>query len=151
LYGKHQYRLTHSELLVAGVFLLSEIANYFRLHKLNFVEKLVMSYSGLRGAIAFALVLLIDPSRIPRQPLFVTATITVVFFTIFFQVSLNRSGLPISHAVIEFHQQGITIRPLVRFLKVKQEEHQEKTMNERLHERVRHFQFDYYSIEINSF
>ncbi|XP_046633408.1 sodium/hydrogen exchanger 2-like [Daphnia pulicaria] len=99
-----------------GVFLLSEIANYFRLHKLNFVEKLVMSYSGLRGAIAFALVLLIDPSRIPRQPLFVTATITVVFFTIFFQ--------------------GITIRPLVRFLKVKQEEHQEKTMNERLHERM---------------
>ncbi|EFX85592.1 hypothetical protein DAPPUDRAFT_300379 [Daphnia pulex] len=99
-----------------GVFLLSEIANYFRLHKLNFVEKLVMSYSGLRGAIAFALVLLIDPGRIPRQPLFVTATITVVFFTIFFQ--------------------GITIRPLVRFLKVKQEERQEKTMNERLHERM---------------
>jgi sodium/hydrogen exchanger-like protein 3 len=76
-------------LLVAGVFLLSEIANYFRLHKLNFVEKLVMSYSGLRGAIAFALVLLIDPGRIPRQPLFVTATITVVFFTVFFQVSSN--------------------------------------------------------------
>lgn len=45
-----------------------------------------MSYSGLRGAIAFALVLLIDPARIPRQPLFVTATITVVFFTVFFQV-----------------------------------------------------------------
>ncbi|XP_046633400.1 probable Na(+)/H(+) antiporter nhx-9 isoform X1 [Daphnia pulicaria] len=99
-----------------GVFLLSEIANYFRLHKLNFVEKLVMSYSGLRGAIAFALVLLIDPGRIPRQPLFVTATITVVFFTVFFQ--------------------GITIRPLVRFLKVKQEEHREKTMNERLHDRM---------------
>ena len=35
--------------------------------KLNFVEKLVMSYSGLRGAIAFALVLLIDPARLPGE------------------------------------------------------------------------------------
>ena len=74
-------------MFVSGVVILSEIANYFRLHKLNYVEKLVMSYSGLRDAIAFALVLLIDPARIPRQPLFVTATITVVFFTVFFQVS----------------------------------------------------------------
>jgi hypothetical protein len=38
----------------------------------------------------------------------------------------------------------------VRFLKVKQEEHQEKTMNERLHEKVWYVQFDCYSIEINS-
>ena len=79
-------------MFVSGVVILLEIANYFRLQKLNFVEKLVMSYSGLRGAIAFALVLLIDPARIPRQPLFVTATITVVFFTVFFQVSKNRNA-----------------------------------------------------------
>ena len=71
---------------MAGVVLLTEIANYFRLHQLNRVEKFVMSYGGLRGAIAFALVLLIDPNRIPRQPLFVTATISVVFFTVFVQV-----------------------------------------------------------------
>ena len=69
-----------------GVVLLTEIANYFRLHQLNRVEKFVMSYGGLRGAIAFALVLLIDPVLVPRQPLFVTATITVVFFTVFVQV-----------------------------------------------------------------
>lgn len=65
---------------------MTEIANRFRLHQLNRVEKFVMSYGGLRGAIAFALVLLIDPNRIPRQPLFVTATISVVFFTVFVQV-----------------------------------------------------------------
>jgi sodium/hydrogen exchanger-like protein 3 len=75
---------------------LTEIANYFRLHQLNRVEKFVMSYGGLRGAIAFALVLLIDPNRIPRQPLFVTATISVVFFTVFVQVctvNLNEPSL----------------------------------------------------------
>ncbi|XP_057378236.1 probable Na(+)/H(+) antiporter nhx-9 isoform X2 [Daphnia carinata] len=99
-----------------GVVVLTELANYFRLHQLNRVEKFVMSYGGLRGAIAFALVLLIDPNRIPRQPLFVTATISVVFFTVFVQ--------------------GITIKPLVEFLKVKREEKREKTMNERLHEKM---------------
>lgn len=78
------------EFIFAGVVLLTEIANYFRLHQLNRVEKFVMSYGGLRGAIAFALVLLIDPKRIPHQPLFVTATISVVFFTVFVQVCESR-------------------------------------------------------------
>lgn len=35
-----------------------------------------------------------------------------------------------------FLNQGITIKPLVEFLKVKREEKHDKTMNERLHERV---------------
>ena len=58
-----------------------------------------MSYGGLRGAVAFALVLLIDPIKVKNQPLFVTATLAVVYFTVFLQ--------------------GITIKPLVQFLKVK--------------------------------
>jgi sodium/hydrogen exchanger-like protein 3 len=45
-----------------------------------------MSYGGLRGAVAFALVLLVDPNKVKKQPLFVTATISVVYFTVFFQV-----------------------------------------------------------------
>ncbi len=69
--------------------LLTEIANYFRLHKISRVEKLIMSYGGLRGAIAFALVLLVDPERVPRQKLFVTSTLAVLYFTVFFQVYLN--------------------------------------------------------------
>lgn len=36
----------------------------------------------------------------------------------------------------QFYEQGITIKPLVEFLKVKREEKWEKTMNERLHEKV---------------
>ena len=78
---------------------LTAFANRFRLHKLDWVDKFVMSYGGLRGAVAFALVLLIDPIKVKNQPLFVTATLAVVYFTVFLQ--------------------GITIKPLVQFLKVK--------------------------------
>jgi solute carrier family 9 (sodium/hydrogen exchanger), member 3 len=67
--------------------ILASLANKFRLHQLNGVEKFVMSYGGLRGAVAFALVLLIDPKIIKLQPLFVTTTIAVIYFTVFFQVS----------------------------------------------------------------
>lgn len=71
----------------AGVMVLAALANRFRLHKLNKVEKFVMSYGGLRGAVAFALVLLIDPKHVPLQPMFVTTTIAVIYFTVFIQVS----------------------------------------------------------------
>ena len=43
-----------------GVLIFSFIANRHRLHKLKFVDQFVMMYGGLRGAVAFALVLLID-------------------------------------------------------------------------------------------
>ena len=124
----------------AGVVLLTELANYFRLHQLNRVEKFVMSYGGLRGAIAFALVLLIDPQHVPRQPLFVTATITVVFFTVFVQVYVDFQYNLLQFFLISTNIfQGITIRPLVEFLKVKREEKRHKTMNERIHEKVKQF------------
>ena len=45
-----------------------------------------MSYGGIRGAVAFALALILDESKIPRKKEFVTATIVVVFFTVFVQV-----------------------------------------------------------------
>ncbi|KAK7873404.1 hypothetical protein R5R35_000199 [Gryllus longicercus] len=98
-----------------GVVLLTAVANRFRLHKLTRVDKFVMSYGGLRGAVAFALVLLIDKRHIPLQPMFVTTTIAVVYFTVFFQ--------------------GITIKPLVRILNVKRQEKRKPSMNERIHER----------------
>ena len=52
---------------------------------------MIMSYGGLRGAIAFALVLLVDPHHIPRQKLFVTSTLAVLYFTVFFQVRLRNT------------------------------------------------------------
>ncbi|KAG6444748.1 sodium/hydrogen exchanger 3 isoform X2 [Manduca sexta] len=100
---------------IIGVYIFSAVANKFRLHKLNRVEKFVMSYGGLRGAVAFALVLLIDPEVVQLQPMFVTTTIAVIYFTVFIQ--------------------GITIKPLVKILNVKTAEKRKPTMNERIHER----------------
>ncbi|XP_047515794.1 sodium/hydrogen exchanger 3 isoform X8 [Pieris napi] len=100
---------------IIGVYILSAVANKFRLHKLKTVEKFVMSYGGLRGAVAFALVLLIDPKVVKLQPMFVTTTIAVIYFTVFIQ--------------------GITIKPLVKILNVKTVEKRKPTMNERIHER----------------
>ncbi|KAL1517186.1 hypothetical protein ABEB36_000983 [Hypothenemus hampei] len=101
---------------VLGVIVLTAIANRFRIHQLSKVEKFVMSYGGLRGAVAFALVLLIDPIIVPLQPMFMTTTIAVVYFTVFIQ--------------------GITIKPLVKILNVKTSEKRKPTMNERIHERL---------------
>uniref|UniRef100_A0A1B6CUX3 Sodium/hydrogen exchanger n=2 Tax=Clastoptera arizonana TaxID=38151 RepID=A0A1B6CUX3_9HEMI len=98
-----------------GVIILTSVVNQFRLYKLNKVDKFVMSYGGLRGAVAFALVLLIDPKVVKLQPMFVTTTIAVIYFTVFFQ--------------------GITIKPLVKILNVKRAERRKPTMNERIHER----------------
>ncbi|XP_063535124.1 sodium/hydrogen exchanger 3 isoform X5 [Cydia strobilella] len=100
---------------IIGVYIFSAVANKFRLHKLDRVEKFVMSYGGLRGAVAFALVLLIDPAVVKLQPMFVTTTIAVIYFTVFIQ--------------------GITIKPLVKMLNVKRAEKRKPTMNERIHER----------------
>lgn len=102
--------------LLLGVAIFSAMANKFRLHQLSKVEKFVMSYGGLRGAVAFALVLLIDPKIVPLQPMFMTTTIAVVYFTVFIQ--------------------GISIKPLVKILNVKTAEKRKPTMNERIHERV---------------
>jgi sodium/hydrogen exchanger-like protein 3 len=69
-----------------GVLIFAYIANKRRLLKLEFTDMLIMSYGGLRGAVAFALALILDENKIPRKKEFVTATIFVVFFTVFVQV-----------------------------------------------------------------
>ncbi|XP_017120803.1 sodium/hydrogen exchanger 3 isoform X2 [Drosophila elegans] len=100
---------------VLGVILLSALANRFRLHKLSRVDQFVMSYGGLRGAVAFALVLLVDENVVKQKNMFVTTTIAVIYFTVFLQ--------------------GITIKPLVKILNVKRANKRKPTMNERIHER----------------
>jgi NhaP-type Na+/H+ or K+/H+ antiporter len=70
-----------------GVAILSFLLNR-RLVKLTFIDQFVMAYGGLRGGIAFCLALSLDEELVPEKRLFQTATMVIVFFTIFVQVCL---------------------------------------------------------------
>ncbi|XP_032934460.1 sodium/hydrogen exchanger 3 isoform X1 [Catharus ustulatus] len=101
---------------VIGVIIQTWILNRYRTVQLEIIDQVVMSYGGLRGAVAFALVALLDKDKVKDRDLFVSTTIIVVFFTVIFQ--------------------GLTIKPLVQWLKVKKTEHREPKLNEKLHGRA---------------
>jgi len=101
---------------VVGVLLLVSIANRFRITKLGWLEQFIMMYGGLRGGVAFALVLLITEEVAPHAKMFVTTTLAMVYFTVFVQ--------------------GITIGPLVKALKVKTKKGGEPSITARVTERL---------------
>ncbi|XP_078054396.1 sodium/hydrogen exchanger 3-like [Mustelus asterias] len=101
---------------VIGVVIQTWILNHYRVVRLEFIDQVVMSYGGLRGSMAFALVVLLDLKHIHEKRLFVSTTIIVVYFTIIFQ--------------------GLTIKPLVKWLKVKRSQKKEPLLNEKLHGRA---------------
>lgn len=72
--------------LVTGVVGLTYIINKFRIVKLTTKDQFIIAYGGLRGAIAFSLGFLLDSNHFPKRELFLTAIITVIFFTVFVQV-----------------------------------------------------------------
>ncbi|KAF7688046.1 sodium/hydrogen exchanger 5 [Silurus meridionalis] len=92
------------------------ILNKFRLVHLEKIDQVVMSYGGLRGAVAFALVVLLDEEHVKAKDYFVATTIVVIFFTVMFQ--------------------GLTIKPLVKWLKVPRSTNRKPTINEEIHERA---------------
>ena len=70
-----------------GVFLLTWLANRLRVKKINIQEQFIMAYGGLRGAIAFSMVEMLDPSVVEPRGMFVTTTLVVIIFTVFIQVT----------------------------------------------------------------
>ncbi|KAI9561927.1 hypothetical protein GHT06_012889 [Daphnia sinensis] len=68
-----------------GVFILTAIANRFRLKPVNLQEQFIMAYGGLRGAVSFSLVEMLLPSVIQPRQMFVTTTLAVILFTVFVQ------------------------------------------------------------------
>lgn len=98
---------------VMGVVGLTFLINKFRIVKLTQKDQFIIAYGGLRGAIAFSLVYLLDVVHFPMKNMFLTAIITVIFFTVFVQ--------------------GMTIRPLVDLLAVKKKQETKRSINEEIH------------------
>ncbi|RXN16452.1 sodium hydrogen exchanger 1-like protein [Labeo rohita] len=70
---------------VLGVVGLTFVINKFRIVKLTSKDQFIIAYGGLRGAIAFSLVYLLDEAHFAMRNMFLTAIITVIFFTVFVQ------------------------------------------------------------------
>ncbi|XP_007069017.2 sodium/hydrogen exchanger 4 [Chelonia mydas] len=98
-----------------SVFALFYISNKFRTYPFTIKDQLIIAYSGLRGASSFSLAFLLPMYLFPRKNMFITATLVVIYFTVFIQ--------------------GITIGPLVKYLDVKKTNKKE-SINEEVHVRM---------------
>uniref|UniRef100_UPI00398EDCA6 sodium/hydrogen exchanger 2-like n=1 Tax=Pristiophorus japonicus TaxID=55135 RepID=UPI00398EDCA6 len=94
-----------------GVIFLTFVVNKFRVNVVTRKDQFIIAYGGLRGAICFSLVFLLP--NFPQKKLFTTATIVVIFFTVFVQ--------------------GMTIKPLVELLEVKRTSQAAPTVSEQIH------------------
>ncbi|CAD5117971.1 DgyrCDS6711 [Dimorphilus gyrociliatus] len=75
-----------------NIFPLSFLANYFREHKITKKMQFIMWFSGLRGAIAFALSLHMDIGNEEKRQVLVTTTLIIILFTV---LILGGSTMPI--------------------------------------------------------
>ncbi|XP_037831694.1 sodium/hydrogen exchanger 3 isoform X1 [Kryptolebias marmoratus] len=101
---------------IMGVFFLTWILNRTRLVPIEFIDQIIMSYGGLRGAVAYGLAVMLDETKIKEKNLMISTTLIVVYFTVIFQ--------------------GVTLKPLVQWLKVKRASHSELTLIEKLQNRA---------------
>lgn len=129
-----------------GVFILTWILNKFRLVPLEFIDQVIMSYGGLRGAVAYGLATMLDENKIKEKNLMVCTTLIVVYFTVILQVRTTAlccftsfhhyccsSHLPFA---LNFSQ-GITMKPLVTWLKVRRAATGDVTLMEKVHNKVK--------------
>ncbi|XP_072304370.1 sodium/hydrogen exchanger 2-like [Eucyclogobius newberryi] len=98
-----------------GILVLTQIINPFRTIHFNLKDQFGMAYSGLRGAVCFALVFTL-PDTINRRNLFVTASISIIIFTVFIQ--------------------GISIRPIVEYMNIRRSNKDKYNINMEIHSRT---------------
>ncbi|XP_026867376.1 sodium/hydrogen exchanger 3.1 isoform X2 [Electrophorus electricus] len=99
-----------------GVFFLTWILNRYRLVPIELIDQIVMSFGGLRGAVAYGLAASLDETRIKEKNLMITTTLIVVYFTVILQ--------------------GLTMKPLVKWLKVKRVSPTELKLIEKVNNRA---------------
>ncbi|KAL7674657.1 hypothetical protein ACOME3_000933 [Neoechinorhynchus agilis] len=99
-----------------GVVALASLANVYRLIRISFIDMVVMCYGGLRGAVAFALAMILKQAVFPDKSKFLTTTVIVVYFTVFVQ--------------------GATIGPIVKLLKVRRKQAEEPSLSAKLTNRM---------------
>ncbi|MED6286095.1 hypothetical protein CHARACLAT_002389 [Characodon lateralis] len=98
-----------------GILVLTQITNPFRTIQFSLKDQFGLAYGGLRGAICFALVFTLG-DNINRRNLFVTASIAIIIFTVFIQ--------------------GISIRPIVEYIKIRRTNKDLNTINVEIHTRA---------------
>ncbi|XP_054619981.1 sodium/hydrogen exchanger 3-like isoform X2 [Dunckerocampus dactyliophorus] len=98
-----------------GIFFLTWIMNKFRLIHLEVIDQIIMSYGGLRGAVAYGLAVMLD-DKINEKNLMISTTLIVVYVTVIIQ--------------------GLTLKPLVTWLKVKRASVAEPTLIETVQNKV---------------
>ncbi|KAH7693433.1 NHX-3 protein, partial [Aphelenchoides avenae] len=69
---------------IIAIVTMCSLLNRRRLQKFSAADQIVLCYGGLRGVIVFAMVLAL-PTGIAAKPMFFTATVALVCFTVFVQ------------------------------------------------------------------
>lgn len=64
--------------------------NRTRLVPIALIDQVIMSYGGLRGAVAYGLAVLLDEAKIKEKNLMLCTTLIVVYFTVILQVSTSH-------------------------------------------------------------
>ncbi|CAH8604387.1 unnamed protein product [Heterobilharzia americana] len=106
--------------VVFGITAAVNLSPYSRT-RISFTQQIVLIYGGLRGAVAFSLAVLILPSKLGpngvyNRELIVTTTLFIILFTVGFM--------------------GITMKPLVKLLKIRMEAKQKLSLFDSLNDGI---------------
>ena len=95
----------------SSVYFLSAIINRYRVKPISLQEQFIMSYGGLRGAVGFSLAQILSDDN-PFKEMFLTATIFMVFFTVFIQGGTIK--FLVDKLKIKKHEEGVSNKCILR-------------------------------------